>query len=100
MPYLLHTLHPPHPPQATLLSRDELTGSLVQVRLLAITFEDGQGLMLLAVLANQPAMHYGWSWLCELRAACAKLIISTDSEAYLVGPVDHLNCHAGRSFAS
>jgi len=23
------------------------------------------------VLANQPAMHYGWSWLCELRAACA-----------------------------
>ena len=44
----------------------------MQVRLLAITFEDGQGLMLLAVLANQPAMHYGWSWLCEqLRAACA-----------------------------
>ena len=71
MPYLLHPLHPLHPPQATLLSRDELTGSLVQVRLLAITFEDGQGLMLLAVLANQPAMHYGWSWLCELRAACA-----------------------------
>ena len=35
-----HPLHPPHPPQATLLSRDELTGSLVQVRLLAITFED------------------------------------------------------------
>ena len=71
LPYMPYLLHPLHPPQATLLSRDELTGSLVQVRLLAITFEDGQGLILLAVLASQPAMHYGWSWLCELMAACA-----------------------------
>lgn len=74
MPYVLYPLHPLHPLQATLLSRDELTGSLVQVLLLAITFEDGQGLILLAVLANQPVMHYGWSWLCELRStrACSR----------------------------
>ena len=46
----------------------------MQVLLLAVTFEDGQGLLLLAVLANQPAMHYGWSWLCEWRAGrCATL---------------------------
>ena len=68
---MAYVMYPLQPLQATLLSRDELTGSLVQVLLLAITFEDGQGLILLAVLANQPAMHYGWSWLCELRAACA-----------------------------
>lgn len=67
-----HGTHCTPSAQATLLSRDELTGSLVQVLLLAITFEDGQGLILLAVLANQPAMHYGWSWLCEC-GRCAPL---------------------------
>ena len=65
---MAYVMYPLQPLQATLLSRDELTGSLVQVLLLAITFEDGQGLILLAVLANQPVMHYGWTWLCELRS--------------------------------
>jgi hypothetical protein len=51
--------------QATLLARDELTGSLVQVLLLAVGFEDGQGLILFAVVANQPVMHYGIQRLCD-----------------------------------
>lgn len=54
--------------QATLLARDELTGSLVQVLLLAVGFEDGQGIILGAALGNQPEMHYGWRRLMACRA--------------------------------